>query len=367
MRILAEQLNGETVDLEVTGEMTMRDVKMQIKRVHKWEDEMSRDTTVVEVILGDRKVTDEETVEELGLCDGSKVTVVFRKNLVQCSKKSGLGRDLDPEALVIVEIPDAETEIEEGAFEDCEEVAKVMIPSSVTQIGHAAFNGCSSLLTINIPDSVTEIGDYAFARCSSLVNVDIPNSVRQIGEYAFDRCSSLKAVNIPDSVTEIVDHGFAGCSALAAINIPDSVTYIGLYAFFGCSSLASINIPGSVTYIGAEAFSCCTSLTSVDIPDSVTEIRPAAFGCCTQLTLRAPARLLDRHVTDVRKVVAKECRCGRCDWTLFSEGWVCPKRHCGGQRQGPNVDGKGMKRALCIQYTVSIVYSLYLLMRLSLV
>ena len=135
--ILAEQLNGKTFDLEVTAEMSMRALKEQLKGMNEWEDELSRDTTVAEVILGEKKATNgKEMVEELGLCDGSKVTVVFRKNVVQCSNKSGLGLDLDPEALVIVEIPDEETEIEEGAFEDCEEVAKVMIPSSVTQIGH---------------------------------------------------------------------------------------------------------------------------------------------------------------------------------------------------------------------------------------
>ena len=37
------------------------------------------------MILGDKKVANEETVEELGLCDASKVSVVFRKNLVQCA------------------------------------------------------------------------------------------------------------------------------------------------------------------------------------------------------------------------------------------------------------------------------------------
>ena len=238
MRILAEQLNGETLDLEVTAEMTMRDVKMQIKRMHKWEDEMSRNTTLVEMILGNKKVTNEETVEELGLCDGSKVAVVFRKNLVQCCDWLGLDPDRDPEALVIVEILDAETEIRARAFQCCGQVATVIIPRSVTRIG---------------------------------------------------------------------DRAFACCSALAAINIPDSITYIG-----------------------AEAFSYCTSLTSVDIPDSVTEIRPAAFDRsafdrCTQLTLTAPARLLGPHVGAVRKVVATECGCGRCDWTWFGKGWVCPE------------------------------------------
>ena len=160
MRILVEQLNGETFELEVTAEMSMRAVKEQLKRMHTWEDELSRDTTVVEVILGDRKVMNEETVEELDLCDGSKVTVVFRTNVVQCCDKSGFGLDLDPEALVIVEIPDSETETKALAFSDCRQVGKVIIPSSVTRIWDAAFNGCRFLVSVDIPDSVTRIGGF---------------------------------------------------------------------------------------------------------------------------------------------------------------------------------------------------------------
>ena len=255
MRILVEHLNGETFELEVTAEMSMRALKEQLKRVRTWEDEFSRDTTVVEVILGGRKLMNEETVEELGLCDGLKVTVVFRKNVVQCSNKGGLGLDLDPEALVIVEIPDSETEIQAWAFLDCDQVAKVIIPSTVTRIGDAAFNGCWALAAINIPDTVTQIGGGAFA----------------------------------------------GCSVLAALNIPDSVTQISWYAFCGCASLVTINIP-----------------------DSGTEIGSGAFNGCKRLTLTAPARLLGPHVSDVCKFVAKECGCGRCDWTWFLKGWVCP-------------------------------------------
>ena len=310
MRILVQQLNGETFELEITPEMTMRAVKEQLKRMQKWEDELSRDTTVVEVILGDKKVTNEETVEELGLCKDAKVSVVFRKNVVRCRDKSCLGLGFHPECLVIVEIPESETEIKALAFEHCWHVAKVIIPSSVTQIGERSFRYGYSLAAITIPDSVTRIGEQAFFGCSSLVNVNIPDSVTLIGNCAFGHCSSLAAIYLPNSLTQIGEDAFCGCTSLVAINIQDSTTL-------------------TATQIGAYAFSYCTSLTSVDIPDSVTEIGTGAFHNCKQLTLTAPARLLGPHVLDVYKVVAKECRCGRCDWTLFCEGWVCPKRHRG--------------------------------------
>ena len=329
MRILVEQLNGETFELEVTAEMSMRALKEQLKRMRRWEDELSRDTTFVDLIMGDKKVMNEETVEELGLCDGSKVTVIFRKNVVKCCDKSGLSRDREPEALVIVEIPDSETEIGAQAFEKCRCLANVIIPSSVTQIGHEAFLGCTNLVSITIPNYVTQIDAFAFSLCRSLVSVDIPDSVTQIGNGAFCDCTSLVTINIPLSVTQIRFGAFCGCSALTAVIIPDSIRSIGDEAFSGCSSLVTINIPDSVQQIWCRTFSSCGSLTSVDIPHSVTVIEGDAFSGCNQLTLTAPARLLGPHVGQVFEMVAKECRCDRCDWTWFSEGWVCPKRHCG--------------------------------------
>ena len=62
MRMWVEQLNGETLAVEVTAQTTMREVKRQIKNILVWEDELSRDTTLVEVILGDEKGKNEETV-----------------------------------------------------------------------------------------------------------------------------------------------------------------------------------------------------------------------------------------------------------------------------------------------------------------
>ena len=201
-RISVEQLNGETLDLEVKAEMTMREVKRKVKAMQTWDDEVSRDTTVVEVLVGDKKVKNEETVAELGLNSESKVSTVFRKQVIQCSNKSGLGAVLDSDALVVVEIPDSKTEIECQAFQGCSHVAKVIIPSSVTQIGGLAFKGCSSLSEVTIPDSVTRIGYEAFYGCSALVKVEIPDSVTGIGYGAFAGCSSLAAVSIPESVRE---------------------------------------------------------------------------------------------------------------------------------------------------------------------
>ena len=212
MQISVEQLSGATLELEVTPEMKMREVKQQIKGTHAWEDELSRDTTFVELIFGDRKLGNDETVAEVGLSADSIVTAVFKQNVARCSHDGGFGPGIDLETLVIVEIPDSETEIGGDAFGDCAAVAYVTIPSSVRRIGTCAFHGCKSLTSITIPDSVTHIGYGAFAGCSSLVSVKLPNSMTQIENEAFANCSNLKDVTVPVSVTHMGKDVFFGCA-----------------------------------------------------------------------------------------------------------------------------------------------------------
>ena len=166
MQISVEQLNGKTLVLEVTPEMRMREVKQQIKDMQTWEDELSRDTTVVEIIFGDRKLGNDETVAEVGLSADSVVTGLLRQNVACCTNKSGFGQDMCPETLVIVEIPDSVTKVGEYAFAGCKDVAKVTIPSSVRRIGGGAFADCSALRHVTIPNSMTSIGKDVFLRCA---------------------------------------------------------------------------------------------------------------------------------------------------------------------------------------------------------
>ena len=216
-------------------------------------------------------------------------------------------------------IPDTVTEIEDSAFERCENLTSITIPNSVTKIGKYVFENCTGLTSITIPNSVTKIGESVFRDCAGLTSVTITDSVTEIGGSAFDGCTALKEINvseankkyksadgvlfnkdmtelviyprgmsgdynIPSGVTEIGGSAFDGCTGLTSVTIPDSVTLIGDDAFRGCTGLASITIPDSVTEIGWRTFACCTGLTSVTIPNSVTKIGKYVFENCTGLT-----------------------------------------------------------------------------------
>ena len=294
MRISVEQLNGETLVLEVLPDMRMRHVKQQIK------DMLGRDsdsTMVLEVILGDKKLQNDETVGETGLSPESKLCALFRQNVAQGCNRRALGQ-VDPEAGVLVEIPESETEVGANAFCGCKHVAKVTIPSSVSRIGNYAFCRCSFLTSISIPDSVSQIESGAFLGCTSLASVSIPKSITRIGNYTFQSCSSLVSLSMPESVTHVGNYAFHSCSSLRTVTFPESLRHIGNYAFYDCSSLGAVTIPKSVSHIGHYAFQSCCSLARVTIPESVTSLGSAAFKDCTALTQVSISQFIEPHIRD---------------------------------------------------------------------
>ena len=160
MRISALQV-GQTLCLEVRPEMTGAELKCQIKEIFRTWDEVTRSTTLVEVVVGDRLGNDEK-VADAGLSADTVVSVVFKENLARCSSKDAIANfstEIDLSLLLAVEIPSHEAKIAMSAFQDCKRLAKLTIPDSVTHIGHHSFQDCSSLVSLTIPNSVTDIGN----------------------------------------------------------------------------------------------------------------------------------------------------------------------------------------------------------------
>ena len=207
LKLSALLVTGEMICLRVSPEMKGKELKKLIKEGQPW-DEVTRTTTRVEIVVGDRLLCNDEKVSDAGLAD-LVVSAVFKPNTVSCSNKDALASfegDIDPELwLILVVIPDKECHIPEKAFEGCNKFQVLTIHDSVTHIGNRAFAKCRSLASLTIPNSVTRIGDFAFGDCSSLASLTIPNSVKHIGNSAFANCSSLASLAISESVTHIAN------------------------------------------------------------------------------------------------------------------------------------------------------------------
>ena len=216
--------------------------------------------------------------------------------------------------------------IGEGAFFACP-VLRIVIPNSVTNIEYGAFFNCQRLGSVTIPNGVTSIGNSAFKQCYSLkvVCFEDGDSILSLGVNSynkdglggglFENCpletlylgrdlsyytdascgyspfsekfgkSRLKTVIIGNNVTSIGEGAFKNCSSLTAVKIGNSVTNIGEGAFMNCSSLTGIEIGNSVTSIGEGAFMDCSSLAAVEIGNSLTSIGEGAFDNCSALRL----------------------------------------------------------------------------------
>lgn len=227
------------------------------------------------------------------------------------------------EDLTSITIPEGTTTIEEGEFSGLENLKSIVIPNSVTSIGVEAFsaNGVSiipldlyiedlrSFLNIDfavdwnigreinlyikrelvkdlvIPDSVESIGDNVFS-CFTLESITLPAGLKSIGRGAFFGCIYLSSLTIPDSVTSIGEDAFAVCEGLTDITIPGGVQTIGSSLFGFHNNIANVTIQEGVKSIENFAFDC-DNLASITIPSSVTSIGDHAFPHNNSLTIHA--------------------------------------------------------------------------------
>ena len=216
------------------------------------------------------------------------------------------------------------TEIEERAFESCDNMKNITIPPSVTTIGAAAFKACFGLKGVEISNGVTRIEDRVFESCPLLTSVKIPSSVTSIGNFAFSSCWDLIGVKLSSNVKSIGDMAFHGCKDLdLVINNTEWNVTVGRDAFQGCKSVtweipdkestglqfevsdttavvikgdyskldsvfipSKVKIDGSVytvTGIANNAFSNYKNLTYVNVSKGVASMGIATFSYCENL------------------------------------------------------------------------------------
>ena len=121
----------ERVFFDVMPEMTGRELKQQIKEAQLTWDEATSRTTAVEILVGERLLgNDERVVLPDAELEELVVNIVFKPNIMTCSDKHATygSREMDPNLLLVVEIPDHEIRIAARGFPGLRKVCKIDHP-----------------------------------------------------------------------------------------------------------------------------------------------------------------------------------------------------------------------------------------------
>ncbi len=189
----------------------------------------------------------------------------------------------------------AVSRIGERSFSDCSTLVSVVVPHGIIEIEDAAFNWCDQLQSVTLPETLKKMGYYSFVSCN-LVSITIPDSVIEIGEAIFAGNKGLCEIIVsPDHPTlEVVDGALVDKANKCLVcvpsglnkqsfSFPDGIQRIGEEAFFGCERLVLLNIPDTVIEIGLNAFFHCTELATIVIPDKVLSLEAMTFQGCANL------------------------------------------------------------------------------------
>ena len=264
---VAEDLNGETVDVTTTGQVdvfTLGDYQLIYTAVD----------------AGERQA--DSLVRTVRVVDKNFKYLTYRKQ-----SNGIIIIDCESAAAGLVSIPELidglpVTSIAANAFSDCSNITEVVLPETVINLGSSAFSNCSSLLTVNLPAGLTELPNYLFYQCSALNQITFPEGLNTIGHDAFNGCA-LEVVLLPDGLTTIGDRAFANNSQLTSAVLPGSLNQTPWECFSGCVNLKEVEMSEGINRIRGYGFRD-TGLERIVIPSSVTYIEERAFQRCSQLT-----------------------------------------------------------------------------------
>ena len=126
-------------------------------------------------------------------------------------------------------------------------VRKVVIPASVKKIEEGAFEECENLTNIILHDGIEKIKNNWFTRIP-VKQIIIPKSVKMIGNGAFSECMNLVSIILQEGLEIIGDECFSNGilndidNQIREITIPKTVKSIGNKAFYNCGNLTSITL-----------------------------------------------------------------------------------------------------------------------------
>ena len=248
-----------------------------------------------EVTKANFRIVGEYEIPEEVVIGGTTYTVT------SIAAKAFEGQD----ALTIISLPDAISEISEDAFDGCTNVDFAVRVNSETT-AYEAIKGVNANYIVDDVNSglaykkyatksglevycaandtqltgeieisafdgmdVVSIGENAFRGQTGITSVEMADTITSIGAYAFAECSSLVSATLSANTEGTLDSTFVGCESLENVDIPEGVTALK-NTYNGCTSLTRVIIPENVTAIYANTFAYCEGLETVVIPDSVT-------------------------------------------------------------------------------------------------
>ena len=116
---------------------------------------------------------------------------------------------------------------------------------------------------------ITEIGDGAFMNCTNLATLTNTDGIEIIGVSAFKGCDKLGAFDF-ESVKYIGHSAFAienenAQQKFETLTLGSNVEYVGGYAFFG-TKVKTVSIAGdNLAFVGEAAFANATNLTAINV------------------------------------------------------------------------------------------------------
>ena len=136
----------------------------------------------------------------------------------------------------------------------------VVIPETVTEIEDSAFEYCQQLETLVCYGPLDTAGRGTFMKCRSLKDVVFVNGVKKMDNYLFLGCESLKNVWYKGQLDYVGEDTFRGC---AVESLVINAKEIFGTAFRECTSLKEIHLRGGVEALCKGAFMECTSLDTI--------------------------------------------------------------------------------------------------------
>lgn len=112
-------------------------------------------------------------------------------------------------------------EIADNAFLGDQRLQTLCLPHTLRRIGSRAFRECNQLMVADIPDEVTSIDNMSFWGCSRLSEVHLPKGLIRIPSSCFSKTGLMKVV-VPEGVRSIGYDAFGVCEQLKSVTLPQS-------------------------------------------------------------------------------------------------------------------------------------------------